>query len=137
MPQAAAYGERVIVRSPQASSIVANGRATLVRLSSVTHAFNMNQRFIELPRSAGSGSTELYLRMPTNPNECPPGHYMLFLIDGNGTPSLASIVAINTRSCPHYMSITQAMVSQTPCDKLTRFKANGGVSNVPYTWTDG
>ena len=134
-PQTAAYGERIIVRTPQANSIVANGRATLVRLSSVTHAFNMNQRFLELPRSGGSVVGELYLRMPTNPNDCPPGHHMLFLIDGNGTPSLASMVAITTNSCPHYLSITQTLVSQTPCDRITRFKANGGVANASYIWT--
>ena len=44
-PQALAYGQTFTVTSSNAATVA---RATLVRLSSVTHSFNMNQRFLEL-----------------------------------------------------------------------------------------
>jgi hypothetical protein len=98
------------VVSPEAGNIRRYGRAALVRLSSVTHSFNMNQLYIPLALSAGAASNELSLMTPTNPNVCPPGHYMLFLIDGNGTPSHASIVAVGSSACATTLSIAHAEV---------------------------
>jgi len=34
----------------------------------------------------------LTVTAPSDPNLAPPGYYMLFLLDGNGVPSVASIV---------------------------------------------
>jgi hypothetical protein len=109
-PQTVVYGQPFIVVSPEAGNIRRYGRAALVRLSSVTHSFNMNQLYIPLALSAGAASNELSLMTPTNPNVCPPGHYMLFLIDGNGTPSHASIVAVGSSACATTLSIAHAEV---------------------------
>ncbi|HET7602354.1 MAG TPA: galactose oxidase-like domain-containing protein, partial [Gemmatimonadales bacterium] len=53
-PTSVSYGSSFQVQTPQAASIV---RATFIRLSSVTHAFNQNQRMNRLtvtPNGAGS-----------------------------------------------------------------------------------
>jgi hypothetical protein len=55
---------------------------SLVRLGSVTHAIDMNQRFIPVPFT-GSGAT-LTATLPAEPGVCLPGHYMLFALTAAG-----------------------------------------------------
>ena len=64
----------------------------LVRLGSVTHAFNTNQRFLKLTFQAGGGGVTVH--SPSTANLAPPGHYMLFILNANGVPSVASVVKI-------------------------------------------
>ncbi|GAA5057236.1 hypothetical protein GCM10023259_041030 [Thermocatellispora tengchongensis] len=68
-------------------------RATLVRAGAVTHSFNGGQRFMDLPIS-GSGSSRT-LTAPANGNIAPPGLYLLFVLDSEGTPSVAKLVQID------------------------------------------
>ena len=89
-PTLVSYGQTFAVQTPDAARIV---KATFIRLSSVTHAFNQNQRLNYLPVSAG-GSSSVMLTAPSNANLAPPGDYMLFLIDSSGVPSVATIVRI-------------------------------------------
>jgi galactose oxidase-like protein/glyoxal oxidase-like protein/List-Bact-rpt repeat protein len=91
-PSALSYGQSFTVQSPNAASTT---RGTLVRLSSVTHAFNMSQLFYELTFAATS-STTLSGLAPPNANLAPPGPYMLFLINGSGVPSVAKIVFVGS-----------------------------------------
>lgn len=88
-PETISYGSQFLVNSPSAVNI---NRVTMVRLSSVTHSVNMNQRFNELTFShVGFG---LRVNAPASGNVCPPGHYMLFIINNAGVPSVAKIVQI-------------------------------------------
>lgn len=88
-PASVQYGQKFFVQTPDAAEVV---KATWVRLSSVTHAFNMNQRISHLAvAKTGAG---VYMAAPRDPNLTPPGHYMLFLINGRGVPSIAKIVQI-------------------------------------------
>lgn len=68
-------------------------KVSLVRLPTVTHAFNQDQRILFLNRTV-NGSTSLSVVAPTDPNKCPPGHYMLFVMNSAGVPSVAKIVKI-------------------------------------------
>jgi hypothetical protein len=88
-PSVVGYGRSFFVATPDAGRVV---RATLVRLSSVTHAFDENQRFLELPLVRVAGG--LSLTAPANGNLAPPGHYMLFILDSVGVPSIARIVRL-------------------------------------------
>ena len=73
-PDTVSYGTQFQVGTPSAVSIE---KVTMVRLSSVTHSVNMNQRFNKLTFSrVGFG---LRVNAPANGNMAPPGHYMLFL----------------------------------------------------------
>jgi Domain of unknown function (DUF1929) len=90
-PQSVVYGTSFSVSTPQAADIA---NVTLIRLGSTTHAFDMNQRFQRLPFTRASGG--LTVSTPTSRNRTPPGHYMLFILDGNGVPSVAKIVRIGS-----------------------------------------
>ena len=68
-------------------------RVTLVKTGSVTHSFDMEQRFIE-PDFTVSGN-QVIVNLPSNKYETPPGFYMVFIINGNGTPSKAKMIRIN------------------------------------------
>jgi hypothetical protein len=65
----------------------------LIRLSSVTHAFNASQLLYPLTFTKPTATT-LRAVAPPNGNHAPPGPYMLFLINGSGVPSVAKIVTV-------------------------------------------
>jgi hypothetical protein len=90
-PTSVSYGQTFSVGTPTATSVA---KVTWIRLSTVTHATDMNQRLNYLTYSAPDAST-LSVTAPANPNLAPPGHYMLFLVDQNGVPSIAKIVRIS------------------------------------------
>jgi hypothetical protein len=89
-PAAISYGQSFAVETPNAGSI---SRGTLIRLSSVTHAFNQSQMIYHLSFGT-AGPTTLTAVAPANPNLAPPGPYLLFLINGAGVPSIAKIVTV-------------------------------------------
>ncbi|CUR60375.1 conserved exported hypothetical protein [metagenome] len=68
-------------------------RVTLVRNGSVTHGFNNDQNFQDLAFTQ-DGST-VSITSPANGRYAPPGAYMLFVWDEDGTPSVADIVQID------------------------------------------
>lgn len=86
-PTRIAYGQSFSVETPDAASIT---EVTLIRLSSVTHAFNENQRLNTLSHTAVAGG--LNVTAPANANLAPAGDYMLFVLNSNGVPSVAKIV---------------------------------------------
>lgn len=88
-PASVGYGEAFRVETPQPNEI---GKVSWVRLPSVTHAFDQNQRINFLPFEAGAGG--LTVTAPASANVCPPGHYMLFILSNAGVPSVANIVQI-------------------------------------------
>ena len=59
----------------------------------MTHSFNTTQLFIPLAFSPG-GSDSVLVNAPGDPNVAPPGHYMLFVLDAQGVPSVAHIVQL-------------------------------------------
>jgi galactose oxidase len=83
------YGDTFAVDCTQVDSIT---KVTWIRLSSVTHSFNQNQRINVLPFRLDAGT--LLVTAPSSPNACPPGHYMLFVLNADGVPSVAQIVQI-------------------------------------------
>jgi hypothetical protein len=67
-------------------------RVTLLRMSSVTHSFDQNQRFVELPftRSAAGVSA-----LVAGDGWVPPGHYILYVLDAADLPSLGAVVHVS------------------------------------------
>jgi Domain of unknown function (DUF1929) len=70
-------------------------KACLIRLGSVTHAFNFGQRFVKLEVQNVAGKLEM--RSPNNANLAPPGFYYLFVLDQNGVPSIAKTVRLTNQ----------------------------------------
>jgi hypothetical protein len=89
-PVSAGYGQTVFIGTPDASSIK---KVTLLREASVTHTNSMSQSFQSLSFTATS--TGLNVTMPANANIAPPGYYMLFILNGSGVPSVASIIQVS------------------------------------------
>ena len=77
------------VATPDADRIAS---VALVRFGSVTHNIDMDQRYLPLSFTRGSGS--LTVQAPPNANVAPAGQYMLFLVDSAGVPSVSASVRI-------------------------------------------
>ena len=90
-PASVTYGTSFQISSPDAAGI---SSVALVRLGAVTHSFNATQLRVALSFSvAGTGS--LSAVAPANGGVAPPGHYMLFVLDAQGVPSIARIVHLD------------------------------------------
>ena len=90
VPSTIGYGQTFSVQTPVAASIT---KVTLIRITSVTHAFNQNQRLNVLSFTRpGSGTLDIVA--PATSNVAPPGHYLLFLVNGNGVPSVGNVVML-------------------------------------------
>ncbi len=100
-PAHVTYGESFPVETADAASIAA---VSWIRLSSVTHAFNQGQRINHL--SFTPTSDGLLVTAPASGASSPPGHYLLFILNGNGVPSVARIVQIGPGVCSYSLSST-------------------------------
>jgi hypothetical protein len=88
-PSSATIGSTISVQTPNAAEIAS---VSLIRLASVTHAFNADQRYLPLTFTPNGGGLDI--EMPANHNLAPPGYYMLFILNANGVPSVASIIQV-------------------------------------------
>jgi galactose oxidase len=91
-PDEVFYGESFELRVPQVDAIA---KVTWIRLPSVMHSFDQNQRLNTL--AFEKTRSTLGVTAPANANICPPGHYMLFVVDDKGTPSVGHIARISAR----------------------------------------
>jgi hypothetical protein len=111
VPSSISYGNQFTVQTPDAASIAS---AVLIRNGTVTHAFGMDQRMVGMSFTTGSGS--LTVTAPPNGNIAPPGYYMLFILNSNGVPSVASSVLLSNSS-------------SAPAPTVTSILPNSGSSN--------
>ena len=118
-PATVQYGTGFTVSTPDAASIAS---VALIRTPAVTHAFDQNQRFMRLSFTQSGGS--LTVQAPANANLVPPGYYMLFLVNTNGVPSVASFV--------RFPAPYEDLQPPTPPTSLA---ATGGTGQVSLTWT--
>jgi hypothetical protein len=73
--------------------------AVLMRLPTVTHGLNFDQRRVVLTLQSPS-TTNLTLTVPTQGSICPPGYYMLFVMNSNGVPSISRMIKVNLPAGP-------------------------------------
>ncbi len=118
MPSLVQYGASFTVQTPDAASI---SSIALIRPGSVTHAFDEDQRFLNLGFIAGTGS--LTVQAPANANLAPPGYYMVFLVNTAGVPSIATFVRLPAPSAD--------VQSPTSPGNL---QGQGGLGTVSLTW---
>ncbi len=64
----------------------------LIRVGSNTHSFNPEQRLI--PVAFSQSGTTVTGSVNFAPEEIPPGYYMLFVVNTNGVPAVATIVSV-------------------------------------------
>lgn len=114
-PTAVSYGETFFVGTAEASSIT---RVTWTMLGALTHAQNWDQRINVL--TFVQVTDGLNVTAPSSVNLCPPGHYLLWILNGSGVPSTARIVRISDFSGP----------PAAP----TGLTASGGIGKVNLSW---
>jgi hypothetical protein len=88
-PTSVLYGQSFFVQTSDAID-----KVTMLRLSSVTHAFNMSQYISTLSFSQDTGG--LNVVAPSADTVAPPGLYMLFILNGSGVPSSAKTVQVGS-----------------------------------------
>ncbi|MEH2063324.1 MAG: galactose oxidase-like domain-containing protein [Nostoc sp.] len=90
-PQTLSYGLQFTIQTPQAGNIK---WVSLIRPMATTHSCDTEQRLVDLPINFRN-ATSLNVTVTTNRNIAPPGWYMLFISDNNGTPSVATWTQIS------------------------------------------
>jgi hypothetical protein len=114
-PAEVTYNLPFAVGTADAASI---RKLALIRLGAVTHSVNMEQRYIPLSFTTGTGT--LTATAPRDANIAPPGVYMLVAVDASGVPSVAKMVTVKG-NVPPSAALTQ------PADGAT-FTAPAAVS---------
>jgi hypothetical protein len=84
------YNGAFQVQTPDATNI---SSVVLMRNGAVTHAFDMDQRYVGLVFTVNNGV--LNVTGPPNGNIAPPGYYMLFILNSVGVPSVGTIVQVS------------------------------------------
>ncbi len=118
-PSLIQYNNSFSIQTPDASGIT---KVSLVRLGSITHDDNLDQRYLNLTFSQSAGG--LTINAPANANLAPPGYYMLFILDANGVPSVASIMRFPAPS-----------EDLQPPTAPTGLTAAGSIGKATLTWT--
>ena len=90
-PPAASWSNTFLVKTPDALEI--SQRHSRTPRIGDSRFRSPNLRFLTLSASAAPGGVMVI--MPSNPNLAPPGHYMMFLVNGNGVPSVASMIRVD------------------------------------------
>jgi hypothetical protein len=84
------YGGTFTVTTPNAAQITT---VRWIHLGSVTHAFDAGQRADALPFTATA--TGVDVTVPASNQRNPPGHYLVFILNRNGVPSVGKIVQVH------------------------------------------
>ena len=123
-PLGAPYGAPINVGTPDAAGVA---KAVLLKLGATTHATDADQRSLELPVSQVAGGVQF--TTPSNPNAAPPGYYMLFLVNGQGVPSMAKMIRVNTADALASLlpappgGGTTTTTPKLPAPKISKLKA--------------
>jgi hypothetical protein len=83
---------------------------TLVKMGSVTHSFNMEQRFLDLPFTASGGG--VLATVPADEAVVTPGYYLLTVLDGAGVPSESRIVHVQLPDPTRLVSVIDGQISR-------------------------
>lgn len=91
-PESVSYGETFFLGTSGAGS---QPKVSFVRLPSVTHGTNQDQRVVSVDPVLVAGG--INITVPASSARLPPGHYMVFVLNGN-VPSVAAIIRVQNSS---------------------------------------
>jgi hypothetical protein len=131
-PASATYASTMSVSTPDAASITG---VNLVSLGADTHQGDMDEHFVPLSFTAGSGG--LTVQTPAASALAPPGYYMLFLVNNKGVPSMAATVRITATAAapPDAPANVTATAGNGSASVLWSAPADGGSPITSYTVT--
>jgi len=89
-PAAVAHGAPFTVQTPNATSVA---EVVLIRPGAVTHGWNQSQRFVGCAIT-GTAAGSVDVLAPPDGNVAPPGHYLLFVVDGARAPSVGRWIRV-------------------------------------------
>jgi hypothetical protein len=89
-PTEMTYGGTYSLRTTQAAALRS---AVLVRPMAVTHSNDPAQRLVDLPFTTTANGASV--TVTNSRNIAPPGWYMVFVVDGNGVPSVAKWIHLS------------------------------------------
>ncbi len=126
------YGQTITIPTPDAPDIDA---ASLVMLSTETHAGNMDQRLVWL-QIQNKSATEVVVSAPINGNIAPPCYYFLHVLKA-GIPSVGAIVKIPGDYSPPADTTLPAVAIVSPAaDEVLTGPAPGFAVEVTGTASD-
>ena len=131
-PASAQYGSTMTISTPDAANI---GAVNLVSFGADTHQSDMDQHFVPLSFTAGSGS--LSVQAPASGAYAPPGDYMLFILNKAGVPSMAATVHMTAAAptAPAAPTGVTATAGNGSASVSWTAPANGGSPITSYTVT--
>jgi beta-lactam-binding protein with PASTA domain len=118
-PSTLTYGAKFTIATPDGASIAS---VALVSPGSVTHGFNQDQRFVNLEFQTTPNG--LSVTTPANPNLAPPGHYLIFIVNGSGVPSVAAFVNLPITAVQPQVAVP-SVVNQTQASAAAEITAAG------------
>jgi hypothetical protein len=118
VPETLKRGEPFVIETPDPGAIAS---VSLIRVGTMTHSFNPDQRFLRLDFTQAVNGVSAAL--PANPNMTPPGYYLLFAISDRGVPSVGKFVRVP--------ATTEDSAAPTAPHSLA---GSGGPGTVALTW---
>jgi hypothetical protein len=132
-PTGGAYGETITIPTPDAADIA---QVSLVRISSITHHYNTDQRLIWLQIQSNTG-TSVTVSAPLNGRLAPPGMYLIHVLNGAGVPSAGRFIQIPGTSGPPPDTTGPDVAITSPLEGDTITGPSSGVTvNVAGTASD-
>jgi hypothetical protein len=89
-PADVTYGAVFKVTTPYAAQVTT---VRWIHLGTVTHAFDQSARANTLDFTRLTDGVSV--TAPSGPNSAPPGHYLLFILNRNGVPSIGRIIRVH------------------------------------------
>lgn len=136
-PDSIAYGQQFLIDVGNVPPSTIQ-KVVLVRLPSVTHAYNQDQRRVDLGAPVAYDSRYVRMQAPADGKACPPGPYMMFLISNNGrsTPSIAKIIRVGDLAINREYPANGASVSFTATGTAAELSGRITVTATPgLAWT--
>lgn len=125
-PESVTYGQQFFLGTSGAGS---QPKVSYVRLASVTHGNNQDQRVISVTPTLVAGGIQV--PVPTSPAELPPGYYMVFVMNGS-VPSVAAIIRVQNQS--FFTNDTPQTTTAGPRELGLEFSSsvNGQITHVRF-----
>lgn len=92
--------------------------AVLMAPSATTHGADMHQRLVTLKKKKSIKKKGLVLKTPKATGVAPPGYYMLFVMNGNGKPSVAEWVKLEQGANAKTLKAKKKKKKKLRCNKL-------------------
>ncbi len=144
-PASIGYGATFLVETVDATDI---DEVIILRNGSVTHAQNWDQRACSLEfviDSLNVDTTEAQLSVsgPGLATDCPPGPYMLFVLNSSGVPSVAEMLRLGGDAAPLANAGPDLTVTDADGTGSEQITLDGTGSSDPdgtiasYEWSEG